>query len=40
LVGIDLINYGPFKKEDIANLPYENAKILLSEKFAEKIDLS
>jgi len=40
LVGIDLINYGPFEKEDIANLPFGNAKILIYEKFAEKIDLS
>jgi len=40
LVGIDLINYGPFEKEDIANLPFENAKILIYEKFAEKIELS
>ncbi len=40
LVGIDLINYGPFEKEDIANLPFGNAKILIYEKFAEKIELS
>ena len=40
LVGIDLINYGPFEKEDIAFLPFENVKILIYEKFAEKIDLS
>ena len=39
LVGIDLINYGPFEKEDIAFLPFENAKILIYEKFAEKIEL-
>ncbi len=39
LVGVDLINYGPFEKEDIANIPYKNAKILIGEKFAEKIDL-
>jgi len=39
LVGVDLKNYGPFDKEDIANLPIKNAKILLSEKFAEKIEL-
>jgi len=39
LVGIDLINYGPFEKEDIANLPQKNAKILIYEKFAEKIEL-
>jgi DNA replication initiation complex subunit (GINS family) len=40
LVGIDLINYGPFEKEDIANIPYKNAKILLAEKLAELINLS
>lgn len=40
LVGIDLINYGPFEKEDIANLPFKNAKILNYENFAEKIELS
>ena len=40
LVGIDLKNYGPFEKEDIAFIPYKNAIILLSEKFAEKIDIS
>jgi len=40
LVGIDLINYGPFEKEDIANIPYKNAKILLAEKIAEEIELS
>lgn len=38
LVGIDLINYGPFKKEDIANIPFKNAIILINEKFAEKIE--
>ncbi|MFX1411333.1 MAG: hypothetical protein ACFFA6_13365 [Promethearchaeota archaeon] len=40
LVGIDFINYGPFEKEDIANIPFKNAKILIYEKFAEKIDLT
>jgi DNA replication initiation complex subunit (GINS family) len=39
LVGSDLINYGPFEKEDIAHLPQKNAKILIIEKFAEKIDI-
>ena len=39
LVGIDLLNYGPFKKENIAFLPYENAKILIFEKFAQNIEL-
>ena len=40
IVGIDLINYGPFKKEDIAHLPAKNAKILIYEKYAEEIDLT
>ena len=40
LVGIDLINYGPFQKEDLAYMPSKNAKILLNEKFAEKIEPS
>ncbi|MBY9007676.1 MAG: hypothetical protein KGD63_13075 [Candidatus Lokiarchaeota archaeon] len=40
LVGIDLINYGPFIKEDIANLPLKNAKILINEKFAEFIEVN
>ncbi len=40
LVGIDLVNYGPFEKDDVANLPFKNAKILLFEKFAEKIEIS
>jgi DNA replication initiation complex subunit (GINS family) len=40
LVGIDLINYGPFQVNDVANMPYKNAKILIYEKLAEKIELS
>jgi len=39
LVGIDLLNYGPFEKEDIACLPDKNAKILIYEKVAERIEL-
>ncbi|MFX0175329.1 MAG: hypothetical protein ACFE85_03750 [Candidatus Hodarchaeota archaeon] len=39
LVGIDLINYGPFEENDVANLPYKNAKILIYEKFAKKIEI-
>ena len=40
LVGIDLINYGPFEQEDLASIPSQNAKILILEKFAEKVDIS
>lgn len=40
LVGVDLINYGPFDIEDVAHLPQKNAKILIIEKFAEKIEIN
>lgn len=40
LVGIDLLNYGPFEKEDIAFIPSQNANILISEKFAQKVEVS
>ncbi len=40
LVGIDLKNYGPFQVNDITNMPYKNAKILIYEKIAEKIELT
>jgi len=40
LVGIDLINYGPFQENDIANMPFKNAKILIYEKIAEIIDIT
>ena len=39
LVGIDGINYGPFQENDIANMPQKNAKILIYEKIAEKIEV-
>ena len=39
LVGIDLINYGPFEEEDIAYIPSQNAVILVLEKFAEKVEI-
>ncbi len=40
LVGIDLLNYGPFEKEEIANIPSQNAKILILEKFAKSFEVS
>jgi DNA replication initiation complex subunit (GINS family) len=40
IVGMDLLNYGPFKKEDIANIPYRNAVILVNEKIAEFISIN
>ena len=37
LVGVDLAKYGPFKVEDVATIPYENAQALISKKIATKI---
>lgn len=37
IVGADMKTYGPFKTEDVASLPAENAKILIKQGLAEKI---
>ena len=37
IVGADLEKYGPFKTEDIATIPYENAQALISKNVATKI---
>jgi len=37
IVGADLEKYGPFKPEDVATLPYENAQALITKKVATKI---
>ena len=37
IVGADLKKYGPFKPEDIATIPYENAQALVAKKAATKI---
>lgn len=37
LVGADLEKYGPFKAEDIATIPYENAQALIAQDAATKI---
>jgi len=36
IVGSDSKEYGPFKEDDVADLPDESAKLLLSRGFAEK----
>ncbi len=38
-VGVNMHNYGPFKKGDVANLPEENAKLLLEKGIAKKISI-
>ena len=37
IVGADLEKYGPFKPEDIATIPYENAQALVTKRVATKI---
>lgn len=37
-VGIDLANYGPFKEQDLATIPYENARSLIAAKAAMQVD--
>ena len=39
VVGGDMKSYGPFKTEDVASLPVENAKLLIREGMAEKIEV-
>ena len=37
MVGADLEKYGPFKTEDIATIPYENAQALMAKKIVTKV---
>ena len=37
IVGADLEKYGPFKEEDVATIPYENAHALIVKKIATKV---
>ncbi|HJJ22931.1 MAG TPA: hypothetical protein OQH54_04355 [Nitrosopumilus sp.] len=37
IVGADLEKYGPFKTEDIATIPYENAQALITKNAATRI---
>ena len=37
IVGADLEKYGPFKSEDIATIPYENAQALIAKNIATKV---
>jgi len=40
IIGADMKTYGPFKVEDIASLPVENAKILAKQGMAEKVGVN
>jgi len=39
IIGADMKPYGPFKAEDVASLPIENAKILIRQGLAEEIEV-
>ncbi|MBS7610548.1 hypothetical protein KEJ19_08390 [Candidatus Bathyarchaeota archaeon] len=39
IIGADMKPYGPFKPEDVALLPMENANLLIKQGAAEKIEL-
>jgi len=40
VIGADMKLYGPFKIEDVASLPVENAKILVKQGLAEKVEVN
>lgn len=40
IIGADMKVYGPFKVEDVASLPVENAKILIKQGLAEKVEVN
>ena len=40
IVGADMKTYGPFKTEDVASLPVENARILTKQNLAEKVEVN
>jgi len=40
IIGADMKTYGPFKVEDTASIPVENAKILIKQGLAEKVEVN
>jgi len=40
IIGADMKAYGPFKVEDVASLPVDNAKILVRQNLAEKVEVN
>lgn len=39
IIGVDMRTYGPFKPEDIAVLPEENARLLIKQEVAVEVDV-
>ena len=40
IIGTDMKVYGPYKLEDVASLPTENAKVLMKQGLAEQVEVS
>jgi DNA replication factor GINS len=40
IIGADMKPYGPFQAEDVASLPVDNAKILVKQQLAKRIETS
>jgi DNA replication factor GINS len=40
IIGADMKTYGPFKVEDVASMPTENAKIMVKQRLAEKVEIN
>jgi DNA replication factor GINS len=38
IIGADMKSYGPFKPEDVASVPAENAKILIKQGLAAEVE--
>jgi len=38
-IGVNMRNYGPFSKGDVANIPEDNAKVLIEKQAAKKITI-
>jgi DNA replication factor GINS len=38
VIGADMKTYGPFKAEDIGSMPLENARVLIKQSMAEKVE--
>lgn len=40
IIGADMKAYGPFKIDDVASMPIENAKIMIKQGLAEKVEIT
>ena len=40
IIGADMKTYGPFKAEDVASIPIENARVLAKQNLAENVEIN